>query len=471
MTPPRHAVIVGGGIAGIAAALRLAEAGWRPIILESRGKLGGRATSFVDPRSGRTLDNCQHVVMGCCTNLCDFYERLGVLDAIDWHTQTNWARGDGKFDTLSTARFLPAPLHSAIAFARLRMLSWSEKHHIGFAMWSMLRAGCSGRMRWHDRAFEVFLDWTQQSAHARKVFWEPIVVSACNASLAECNAAHAMQVFQEGFLASAWAGAMGVPSVPLRELYDGAQALIARAGGEIRVGESAKAITFDGTRATGVVTDAGFIEAHAVIAAVPPDRLEKLVSSTLRSKDQRLQQLDKFAWSPILGVHLFFPRVVMELSHVVLPGRATQWLFSKPSGATAGGQLVHAVISAADAWMELDEATIVARVLEDVRWALPAARGVEPIEARSVKEKHATFRSTPNVDALRPRASPHAGDLQGGVANLAIAGDWTDTGWPATMEGAVRSGYAAARAITQQGGVVEDLPIALLSRLCGLRRQ
>ncbi len=468
MSASRTVAIIGGGVAGIAAALRTADAGWRPVLIETRAQLGGRATSFTDPRTSRTLDNCQHVLTGCCTNLCDLYDRLGVLDSIDWQTASYWARGNGAYDTVSNARFLPAPLHFAIALLRLRGLGIAEKHRIAFAMWRMLRLGFAGRLRWGDRAFGEFLDRTRQGTRAREMFWEPIVISACNASVTDCNAAHAMQVFQEGLLASHWAGAIGVPNIPLRDLYASAHAEIERVGGELRLGESAKAITFDGERAQGVVTDAGMVPAHAVIAAVPPDRLSRLISNTLRAADRRLQRLDEFGFSPILGVHLYFPSMVMQTPNLVLPGRRTQWLFTKRS--TEQGQLIHAVISAADAWMELDEREIVDRVLEDVRWALPDARTVEPVEVRSVKERHATIRSSAHMDAMRPRATPYAGDLHGGVANLALAGDWTDTGWPATMEGAARSGFAAAQAVTGGGGLVEELPIAVLSRLLGLRR-
>jgi zeta-carotene desaturase len=251
--------------------------------------------------------------------------------------------------------------------------------------------------------------------------------------------------------------------VPLSNLYDPVESHLEQVGGTVQLGTSARAIAFDGNRVTGVVTEHGFVDAAAVIAAVPFDRLAKLCSGSLTSADSRLQRLGALRFSPILGVHLFFEIEVMTLPHLVLPGRDTHWLFNKGTD-KHGHQHVHAVISGADAWMGLEEREIVDRVLADLVWALPAARGLEPSGFRSVKEKRATFRAEPGVDRLRPVAAPGCG-----VRNLFLAGDWCQTGWPATMEGAVRSGYAAAAAATGAPGVVADLPVALGGRLLGLR--
>ena len=457
-------VVIGGGIAGIAAALRLADAGHRPIVIETRRKLGGRATSFVDPRTGQMLDNCQHVAMGCCTNLLDLYRRLGVLDQIAWHPITYWANPPHAPDQLR-ASWLPAPGQFTGAFLRMRILSVRDKIGVGRAMWALLRMGLAGRERWRGRTFMEFLRETGQTADALERFWEPVVVSACNLPSDRVDAPFAMQVFQEGFLSHRFASAMGLSAVPLLQLYDPAEALLATVGGALRLGVSAQGIAFDGRRVTGVVTDEGLVEAPCVVSAVPPERLSRLCSDAMKAADRRLQRLEEIRFSPILGVHLAYASPVMTTPHLVLPGRGTQWLFNKGLDAQ-GRQHVHAVISGAEAWMELGEPEIAARVHADVAWACPAAAGLQPTEVRSVKEKRATFAATPGFAALRP--GPRA-DARGGIDNLFLAGDWCDTGWPATMEGAVRSGYAAAQAITGAEGVVEDLPIAPLARLVGLR--
>ncbi len=467
----RRVVIIGGGLAGVAAAVQIAAAGQTPILIETRKRLGGRATSLTDPRSGATIDNCQHVLLGCCTNLIDLYTRLGVADAIRWHDTLYWTAGGPavEIDTMQ-AGWLPAPLHLAGSFRRMKLLSRDARRAISRAMWRMIRMGASGRLQWRNRTFGEFLNDCDQPLEAVRRFWEPIIVSACNLAIDRVSAAYALQVFQDGFLSNRQSYTMGVPSVPLGRLYDPAQALIEAAGGEVRLGCSAKAIAFDGRRVTGVVTDEGMVEAASVVAAVPFDRLEKLCSDTLKRGDRRLQSLGQFQTSSILGVHLWFDQHIMDVPHLIVVERDVQWLFNKGTAREGDDavQHVHAVISASDAWMDLNEPEIVGRVVQDVHHVLPRSKGLHPLDSRAIKEKRATFAASPGVDAIRPGASPmHAGGP--GVENLLLAGDWCDTGWPATMEGAVRSGYAAAAAATGQGDLVADMPAGLLARFMGLR--
>jgi zeta-carotene desaturase len=259
-----------------------------------------------------------------------------------------------------------------------------------------------------------------------------------------------------------------VARVPLGRLYSRVEEIIASTGGSLRLRTSAKAFAFDGRRITGVVCDGGVVAAHAVITAVPPDRLARLCSDTLRAHDKRLANLGRFAFSPILGVHLAFRRKVLARTNLALPGRATHWLFAHDVPADAGfAQRIEAVVSAADTWVGLSEEETTRRVLDDMSWAvgIPVEELARELAwSRPVLEKRATFASVPGIDAIRPRASVEAGDLRGGVANLFLAGEWTSTDWPSTMEGAARSGYAAAAACTGQGGVAADLPPARLVR-------
>ncbi len=493
----RRVAIIGGGLAGIAAALRIADQGETPILIESRKRLGGRATSLTDPRSGATIDNCQHVLLGCCTNLIDLYDRLHVLDDIEWHKKLYWTAGgrDAKVDIVK-AGWLPAPLHLTGSFWRMTILSRDSKRAISRAMLRMIRMGQRGRFAWTNRTFSEFLNDCDQPGQAVTRFWEPIIVSACNLSVDKVSAAYALQVFQDGFLANRWSYTMGLSRVPLAKLYDIVENEIAAAGGELHLGVSAKAIAFDGRRVTGVITDEGMIDASATIAAVPFDRLDKLCSEILKQSDRRLQSLDRLQVSPILGVHLWFDQVIMDLPHLVAvePPHGVQWLFNKGVASDGANRIqhLHAVISAADSWMALSEDEIVRRVMTDVHHVLPRSLGLQPIDARAIKEKRATFAPTPSVDALRPAAAAeYAGGK--GVENLFLAGDWCDTGWPATMEGAVRSGYTAAHAALKRlrmtdaniavapesktsassaidrEGLVDDVPPGLLARMLGLR--
>jgi zeta-carotene desaturase len=292
------------------------------------------------------------------------------------------------------------------------------------------------------------------------------VLSACNLPSARCEATHALKVFDEGMLAHRFAGAVGVAQVPLRQLYDETEAIVAASRGAVRLRTSAKALAFDGTRITGVVCDDGVVSGQAFIAAVPPDRLARLSSGTLRATDRRLAQLDAFSFSPILGIHLAFTRRVLDVPNLSLPGRGTHWLFAhEPPAGAAFAQRIEAVVSDAGAWDGLSESETTGRVLADMSWALGVSADALARSlawSRPVLERHATFASAPGVDAIRPRATAEAGDLKGGVANLFLAGEWTDTGWPSTMEGAARSGFAAAAACTGGGRVLPDLPVATL---------
>ncbi len=435
---PRSVLIVGGGIAGIAAALRLSEAGLPTTLLETRKKLGGRATSFTDPRSGETLDNCQHVAMGCCTAYLDLLSRLGVLDQLEWTRDQYWIETGGRTSVVRPSP-LPAPAHFAPAILAARFLSLAEKAALAWGGHCIARAR---RADWTTRTFGQFLTSARQPRRLIDRFWAPVVISACNLPCDAVCAASALQVFQEGFFGSPRAAEIGVSRVPLLSLYDRAEQVISAAGGRLRLGCGVERLD-----ASSVLTTAGErLSADAVICALTPERAAEVIDAALFAADPRLPGLARFTFSPILGVHLTFDRPVLSSPHAVLVDGATQWLFRKD----ADGRKLHAVISAADDWMDLSEAAIGERVLADIRAHLPAARAAQLLSVRSVKEKRATFAATPEVERLRPAAIGPAG-----LRGVILAGDYTATGWPATMEGAARSGYAAAAAIL---GVPSLLP-------------
>jgi uncharacterized protein with NAD-binding domain and iron-sulfur cluster len=243
--------------------------------------------------------------------------------------------------------------------------------------------------------------------------------------------------------------------VPLVELYERAESIIAVAGGRDMLGQGVATIDERGATTTdGVRFDA---ERGRVICAVPVERVNRIIDADVRARDRRFDALDSFTHSPILGVHLRFSGPVMAYPHAVLVDRATQWLFRKDDE----GRYLHAVISAADDWVGRSEDEVAQRVLADVRACFPAARGIELERVRAVKEKLATFAPGPGVDRMRP-------DATGPGSSLVLAGDYTRTGWPATMEGAARSGYAAAAALLEEDTVLAPLPVAPVARLMGL---
>ena len=448
-------LIVGGGIAGLSAAVRLAERGVKVTVLETRRKLGGRATSFKDVRSERVLDNCQHVVLGCCTNYLDFLSRLGAAEKIRWYDEQYWIEEGGRVSVIRPGP-LPTPAHFGVSMLRSSLLTFGEANALGKCCAAILR---TDRARWDDRTFGVFLREHGQTERVINRFWAPVVVSACNMEVDAVSAASALHVFQEGFLANRHAARIGVPSVPLVELYERAEEVITGAGGRVLLGAGVERID-----AHAAVTTAGERhEADTVICAVPVERVNRVINAELHASDPRFAPLDRFTHNPILGVHLEFDRNVMgELPHCVLVERGTQWIFRKNDA----GTYVHAVISAADAWVGLDEEEIAQRVVGDMRACevSPAMRDAKLLRARAVKEKLATFAPAPGLNALRPGAT--------GPSGVVLAGDYTDTGWPATMEGAARSGYAAAAAVLgrpREEVVVRSLKVAVLSRMLGLK--
>lgn len=429
--PPKSVGVVGGGLAGLACALTLARAGVAVTLFEQRRRLGGRATSFVDQQSGQTIDNCQHVALGCCDRYLALLEKLGKRDRIAWHDRQWWVEAGGRtsvLEPLAWHRALPGFASHAGSFLRASFLSIADKAAIATAMGQLTYVD---RDAFVDVTFGEWLQQHQQPASAIERFWSPVIVSACNGEVSCVAASSAMHVFQDGLLAGARASRIGVPTVPLVELYDAAEVTLRDAGGELRLGETVEAIS-----PTTVSTRTQDHEFRAVVCAVPFEKARKW----LPASDPRVGQMARAEHSPILGVHLTFDRPVLATPHAVLVSCGTQWLFRKDDA----GRVVHAVISAADAWMEMSEAQIVARVASDIAEWLPGSRGAQVVHARAVKERFATFLPTPGFERVRPSALP--ADARAGEA-IVLAGDYTATDWPATMEGAVRSGERAAMAI------------------------
>ena len=459
--PPRSssgnrptALVLGGGLAGISAALALRESGYRVTLIESRKRLGGRASSSVLP-SGQPLDNCQHVVMGCCTALIDLYRRLDVLHLIEWHDEVHFIDRHGAHDVLRPS-FLPAPLHLAGSALRFRSISTTAKFAIARAMAALIRIPPASRHEFAPITFAEWLRQHRQSTDAMTRFWTPVIVSALNGRPEDVAASYAIQVFQEGFLANRAAQRIGIPQVPLLDLYEPARRSIAQHGGEVITGAGVERLLFDEDRIAGVELFNGQrLSADTYVSALPHARLAEVAPEALLRADPRIASANQLRPSPILGVHLWYDRRVTDLPHFVLVDSPLQWVFNK--GTDAGRHHLHAVVSAADEWMSVPPEQIVTRAADELSHYLPAARSAIVVEARAMKERRATFLPSPGSDAHRPAAA-------GPVPNLFLAGDWCRTGWPATMEGAVRSGLlaaAAARGIdAATAGAMQGLPVA-----------
>jgi len=456
-------IVIGGGLAGMAAAVALESAGVPVTLLEARRSLGGRAGSFDDPATGEPLDNCQHVLLGCCTNLRDFYKRVGSEHLIRYDRTIRFLDACGRGYDLFGVRGLPAPLHLAPAMLRFSVLTIPERAAVARAMSAMLKLGRAGRAKLADTSFGDWLDAHRQPAELVSLFYDPVLVGALNEDCRRASAAYAIQVFQDAMLAHESGYVVGVPACPLGELYGRLPVA------DVRLGTRVRKLVFAGRNVSGVeLTTGEVLGASAVVLATGHHTARRSVPEDLAATDSRFAGMAKLEDVPILGVHLWFDRPVLRHPHVALLNTPLQWLFRKD----AEGRSLHGVISAARDWVGRPHDECLALFERQVRATLPAAREATLLRGVVVVEKRATFSPLPGVDRIRPSQAPPAG----GLGNLFLAGDYTLTGWPATMEGAVRGGYLAAEAVARHVTAgratprffVDDLPVQWPARLAGL---
>lgn len=462
-------IIIGGGLAGLSSAVALAEAGCRVSLLESRPHLGGRATSYWLP-DGSHVDNCQHVTLGCCTNLDDFYRRVGAAEKIRYYDRLFFADTRGRRGVIESS-LLPPPFHLGPSFTLFPSLTWADKFSIGRAMFSIARRG--GRPG--DAAGLSMLEWLKkhrQTEGAITRFWKVVLVSALNEELERTDARYGIEVFWKGFLSTRRGFEVGIPSVPLAELYDGCREAITRRGGEVRTRAAIREISVAGDAVAALRLDDGTeLTADYFISAVPHDVLLELLSAEFVSREPTISNLRSVKTSPITGVHFWYDRPVMPEPFLTLLDRTTQWIFNKsrlfgehaPGGpAESDGQYLQLVISASYDLLALSRQEIINLCSSELLDVLPATRAARLVKATVIKEAHATFSPEPGCDRWRPAQRTS-------LKNFFLAGDWTATGWPATMEGAVRSGYLAAEALLEASGhpqklVQPDLPAEGLAR-------
>lgn len=423
--------IIGGGLAGLACAAALGGDGYDVDVLESRPFFGGRATSWpvAGDDSGELVDNCQHVLLRCCHNLLDFYRRLGVAGDVQFYREYFFIEPGGRVSTLKAAP-LPAPFHFSLSFPWMHCFGVADKIGIGRAMLAIPRE----RHR-PDLDGITMLDWLRQqrqTAAAIERYWRQVLVSAVNEELDRMAASHGLQVFWLGMLRRRDAYEMGVPRVPLRELYR--EEAWGRLGSvRLHTRSAVSRIQIEAGRVTQVLTADGPRTADAYVSALPFERVPGVVPGL---------GLDvaPFEHSPITGIHLWFDRPVTELPHATLLDRTIQWMFNKSEG-----RYVQLVVSASRSLTEMPRAELLELALREMREFFPRVGEARLERAHVVKEVRATFSARPGLEALRPVAETH-------VPNLFLAGDWTRSGWPATMEGAVRSGYLAAEAVSARLG-------------------
>jgi len=438
-------VVVGGGLAGIAAACELADAGLRVTLVEKRPFLGGRSYSYLDKRSGMEVDNGQHVFLGCCTEYIRLLKRLGVWHKVHLQKRLHVRVIDKVWgESVLESQPLPPPLHLLPSLLRFRSLSPTEKARAAYAM---------ARIRSLDRAARrdldgiTFADWLRaqgQTENAIRGFWSLIIQPTLNGEITTVSADLALMVFQEGFLRDRNGANVGWAKVGLSALLaQAAREYVESRGGEVRLGQGITGLRLEDGRAA--VSGPGQ-EAEYVVLAVEPRPLASLLPKPLREEPffGRIGHIDT---SPIVNVHLWYDRQVTDMKFAAFLNTPLQWVFNKSRlwGQEGDGQYLDVSLSGAQEFMDMSTREIVGLFAREVQSLFPLARTAQLRQALVVKQRDATFAARPGVSRLRPgQRTP--------VRNLFLAGDWTDTGWPATMESAVRSGMLAAREVMRAAG-------------------
>ncbi|HEY0795171.1 MAG TPA: hydroxysqualene dehydroxylase HpnE [Acidisarcina sp.] len=449
----KSVIVVGGGVSGIAAACALADAGVHVQLLERRPYLGGRASSYEHPGTGEIIDNCQHILLGSCTNLIDLYHRLGVAQSIAWYDSFVFIEPGGRRSVLQPS-WLPAPFHTSLSFLGAHAFSFADKLALSRGLMAFLTAVPEDS----DETFAQWLDRHGQTCGAIERFWQPLLASALNETPDRISVHYAGEVVRKTFLGSPEGGRMGVPTIPLSDLYGRAAEYIEARGGSIHLRTAADNFEWqprrddapeDGSTGQWLIrsADADFAGDAVVIAL----SFEAMAALMPRLPDnpaagELAAQLSQFEHSPITGIHLWFDREITDLPHAVLLDTTIQWIYNKSKlqpdrhASPGAGSYLELVVSSSRSLVPMQRQEIIDLALRELALFFPAVREATLIKSTVVKEVRATYSIRPGLEQFRP------GPISPWPA-IYLAGDWTSTGWPATMEGAVRSGYLAAEAI------------------------
>jgi zeta-carotene desaturase len=433
--------VIGGGVAGMSAACALAEAGLRVQLVERRGYLGGRASSYLHPGVDEVIDNCQHVLFGCCTNLSGFYRRIGVADRIHWTSEMTMIEPGGRRSPLGPSG-LPAPLHGLPKLLAAHAFTLGDKIALARAFAALMRPVPSD-------STESLDDWLRrhgQTEGALNHFWRLVIASALNAEIDSIAMPYAAKVIRELFMNSAFAGSMGMSTVPLSDLYAGAQQFLEQREATILFHTSVESASWDeATRQWTIRTRTGTLTSDLLVLAMPFEATAKLLPEMppMEGTEALAHQLERHEHWPICSVHLWFDREITTLDHAVLLDREIHWMYNKSRlqpGRKGKGSYLELVVSTSRTFAALPREQAITQAVSELAEFFPLVKEAKLEKAALVKEVRATFGVPPGIDSARPTAvSPWP--------NCFLAGDWTATGWPSTMESAARSGHLAAEAV------------------------
>jgi zeta-carotene desaturase len=455
--PLTDVAVIGAGTAGLAAAVALAKDGAAVTLLERRPFVGGRAYSYPHPALGETIDS-QHVILGCCTNFTDLIAQAGAAHTIRWYDDLCFLEpspdGTPRESWLRPGP-LPAPAHKTLSFLSAPMLSLRDKAAIASGLMHFLR----GYPATDQESFAAWLKRTGQTDRAIRHFWEPVIVGALNDSFDRCSTKYAGKVFHESFLRSNEAGRLGIPAAPLSEFFQPIVDLARKLNVDMRPNASVESLAPNPDRTWTITTRGRQIQVANVILATGFRQTQELLHPL---GPAIYFEYDKFVASPITTIHLWYDREITDLDHAVLLDTRIQWMFAKSRirrWPAEQGSYLELVISASRPEIEMSREEILASALREVELFFPRIRTAKLLKSSVLKEARATFAVTPGLDQYRPQQRT-------ALPGLYLAGDWTGTEWPSTMEGAIRSGRLAAGEVTgtRTRFLSPELPAAGLMR-------
>jgi squalene-associated FAD-dependent desaturase len=438
---------VGAGAAGLAAGAALSRAGKSVTVLERKPYVGGRACSYEHPALHEVVDS-QHVLLGCCTNLIELCEQSGSADKLRWYDKQTFLEPGGRSSTIS-ASGLPAPFHFAPSFLAMSMLGWKDKLGMARGLLEFFR----GYPAEDNESIEQWLKRTRQTELSIRHFWNPILMATLNDRVAHCSTRYAGKVFHELFIKSATGGRLGIPTVPLSEFFMAAARLIESCGGKVQLRASVETITQEQSGCWRVnIADTNYT-ADSIILALPFEQTQKLLPAirlnaqysepALNTKDELELKMARQVHSPFTSILLWFDREITDIDHAWLLDTTIEWFFHKSRirrYAPERGSYVELVIAGSRAQLSMTRDEILTGALKELQIFFPEVKRAKLVKSGILKEARATFSVVPGLDQFRPAQATE-------WPGMYLAGDWTATEWPSTMEGAVRSGRLAAGAV------------------------